>query len=789
MGGQGVWLRRVPLGIALVSLLVTMLVVGSAGAPTRQVFAQGGAPSLKSGPTHRVPLPGAVPRAVAHAPRVGHEQADRQLQLSISLGLADPNGLAALIAGQQDPKSPQYHRYLTPQAFTDRFGPSSASVTAVWDFLRTSGIRVTSISANRRLIDATATVAQVERTFGVSIDQFQLGKRTVFAPAEPPLIPAELAPIILNIGGLDNLMQARPLRGSAQSSSHPVAHPLPGPAGGFTPTELRGAYDVATLISNGGTGNNQRVAVFELAPYIVNDISTYRSHYSLPASTINNISVDGASTTGDASGTGEADLDIEVVSALAPNATQDIYVGPNTDQGVNDTYNRIVTDDHDKVTTTSWGLCEPNSGVGELQTLDGIFAQAASQGQSIFAASGDTGSDDCFDRVNGLPSGLPPSVDSPAGDPYVLGAGGTHLTLSGGSYGSETVWNNVYGAGGGGVSSQFSKPVWQAGLGVTNSFSNGNREVPDVTADADPLTGYSVYCSSFSDCSGAGWVVFGGTSAAAPLWTGILTDVNSYLATLSISQAGWVNQTLYELFANQQAHTPYHDVTSGNNNIDYGVGSPYHGDYPSGTCYDLASGMGSPDAWNIAQDIASGVQTSGGGACPAPVTGTQLIQNGGFESGMANWTEYSADGQQAIYTSAQVHAGTKAFFPCGYAACDDRVSQTITIPATVNSATLRYWLSSFSPLGALPGAPCVDHVYATLATPDGTVLSGGLVQSACETDATSGYTLESFNVTSLLQAHTGQQLVIVIRGTTANEAGSPTIFTMWGVDDVSLLVS
>jgi hypothetical protein len=172
--------------------------------------------------------------------------------------------------------------------------------------------------------------------------------------------------------------------------------------------------------------------------------------------------------------------------------------------------------------------------------------------------------------------------------------------------------------------------------------------------------------------------------------------------------------------------------------------------------------------------------------CP----GTQLIQNGGFESGTANWTEYSADGQQTIHASAQAHSGTQAFFPCGYADCDDRVSQTITVPATVNSAALSFWLSAFSSLGATsPSAPCVDHLYATLATPDGTVISGGTIAPLCETVADSGYLFESFNVTGLLQGHTGQPLIVMLRGTTANEAGALGSFTHWGVDDVSLLLS
>jgi hypothetical protein len=168
--------------------------------------------------------------------------------------------------------------------------------------------------------------------------------------------------------------------------------------------------------------------------------------------------------------------------------------------------------------------------------------------------------------------------------------------------------------------------------------------------------------------------------------------------------------------------------------------------------------------------------------------GTQLIQNGGFEAGTANWTQYSYVSRPSIFASAWAHAGAQAFFPCGYPACDDRASQTVTIPAAVHSATLRYWLRSFSALGALPGAPCLDHFSATLATPDGTVISGGTMPTLCETDAVGGYAHETLDVTNLLQAHAGQQLVLTLRGTTANLSGASS-FTLWSVDDVSLLVA
>ncbi len=192
------------------------------------------------------------------------------------------------------------------------------------------------------------------------------------------------------------------------------------------------------------------------------------------------------------------------------------------------------------------------------------------------------------------------SVDFPASDPYVVAVGGTSLTTgNGGAYGNETVWNNSFGSGGGGLSSYFTQPSYQTGFGVTSQYSNGMREVPDVSADADPNTGYSMYCTAgfCAQFGGGGWFIFGGTSAAAPLWAGIAIDLNSNLAPLAT--LGSANFTLYTFFTTPQPFTPFHDVTSGNNLF-----------YPATAGYDLATGMGTPIDFNLISDL----NTLAGGA-------------------------------------------------------------------------------------------------------------------------------------------------------------------------------
>jgi subtilase family serine protease len=368
---------------------------------------------------------------------------------------------------------------------------------------------------------------------------------------------------------------------------------------GFGPPDLTGAYDVTPLQQGGDAGNNQTVAVFELDGYQSSDITQYLQNYNLGLPSISNVLVDGYNGAAGA-GAIEVELDIEVVAAMAPKASQIVYEGPNTTQGVNDTYNKIVTDNKAQAMTVSWGECETASGDSELQTLDSIFKQGAAQGISMYAAAGDSGAYDCSDTNL--------AVDSPASDPYITGVGGTNLQLNGGAYGSESVWsdptdtqNSPEGSGGGGgISNTFAQPSWQTGPGVSNQYSNGNREVPDVSADADPATGYAVYCTvSAAGCPSSGWIEVGGTSAAAPLWAGSTAAIDSYLQQQGKSLVGFANSAIYGLNNTQQQYTPFHDVISGNNLY-----------YPATSGYDDASGWGSPDVYNIARDIAGTTSSS-----------------------------------------------------------------------------------------------------------------------------------------------------------------------------------
>jgi len=555
---------------------------------------------------------------VSHARSLGAPSAQQQLNLSIGLQLRNQQELNALLSDLYNPHSPTYHHFLTPQQFVDAFGPTADQRQQVIDYLRQAGLKITHVASNGLLIDASATVAQAEAAFHVAIKTYQAGTRVFYANATPPIIPGSLASIVASIGGLDNSVQMRPLHqhvqqgdentrstpGNKPHSTHAQSQTVTVVA--YAPSDLHGAYDATPLLQAGIQGANQTVAVFELDGYPGSDVTQYFQAYNLGNPSITNVLVDGFNGSAGANAV-EVDLDIEVVAAMAPKAAQIVYEGPNTAQGINDTYNQIVIDNKAQITTISWELCESKTGPAELQTLDNIFSQGAAEGIAMYAASGDTGAYDCWDTNL--------AVSSPASDPNITGVGGTSLQLNNGAYGSESVWSNpsdtqrspLGSGGGGGISSFFKQPSWQTGPGVQNQYSNGNREVPDVSADADPNTGYSVYCTvAASGCPSNGWIIMGGTSAAAPLWAGSTALINEYLQQQQKSRIGFANPVLYGLQNASQQFPPFHDITSGNNLY-----------YPATAGYDEASGWGSPDIYNIARDVA-------GGTPPPPPTPTPV---------------------------------------------------------------------------------------------------------------------------------------------------------------------
>ncbi len=607
-------------------LAILAVVAGLAGALIGATPSQASLPAPSAAAP--VALPGsAAPRLPAGAVRLGAVSPDTTISLDVTLKVPDPAGLTAFLAGLSNKKSPLFHHFLRPGQFGPAFGPSLAQVTAVEEALRNAGLSPGTVSANRLAIPVTASAAAIESAFGTGLVSYRLANgRVAYANSAAPRVPAAIAPMVEGVVGLSDLYQEQSMASwpsgpvaprararAAHVSAPDAAGPQPCASaqstasanGAFTANQLAEHYLMSPLYSLGDLGQGVRVALVEFEPNLASDISAYESCYGI-STAVSDVAVDSGAGTG--AGSGEAALDIEDVAGLAPRAAIDVYQAPNTSSGNFDDYSAIVNDDKDAVVSTSWGLCEDYDTTADVQSMQNLFDQANSQGQTVFAAAGDSGSTGCL--RSGGPDASAVNVETPSSAPFVIGVGGTTIGQS-----AETVWNESAaqaGAGGGGISEYWCMPAYQYQTGIpglVNSDSQTNsgcsssnagsliRQVPDVSADADPFTGYVV------DFSGS-WTVIGGTSAAAPLWAAIaaLTDASPFCADYGSGNAGVYPEALYGVVGVDNAYIystnpdqvpeVLSDVTSGNN--DYTPSGYTGGLYPAGSGYDEATGLGIP---------------------------------------------------------------------------------------------------------------------------------------------------------------------------------------------------
>jgi subtilase family serine protease len=566
-----------------------------------------------------------APRIPKGAVRIGPLAASTRLRLDIVLKLPDPAAVTAFIAAVSNPHSSQFGHYLRHGQFGPRFGPSLATIAVVENALRQAGLSPGAASQDRLAIPVVTSAAAAEHAFGVTLTQYRLpGGRVAFANNKAPSLPSAAAPYVTGVLGLDSIatVQGRPVPpapgtagGQRALAGHPVAPAVAAAPracsaarkearkyGAFTSNELAQYYLMSPLYGLHDFGKGVRVAVFELEPNLSSDISAFKKCYGLHT-TVHYYKVDGGAGSG--AGSGEAALDIETIMAAAPDATLDVYRGARVydESNVYDTYHAIVHADRDQVISSSFGVCELY--VGQSWAIDEqpVFEEAATQGQSVLAAAGDTGSPGCL-RAGIDESSL--SVLDPASQPYVVAVGGTTITNSG-----EVVWNESAlgaGAGGGGVSGIWCMPTYQyqssiPGLLSSDSETNSGcsaadtgdyvRQVPDVSADADPESGYVIRYKGH-------WSVIGGTSAATPLWAGIaaLIDASPFCKAYASHDPGVLPWGLYALAASDHHYIyssspeAFNDVTQGNNAY---TPAGYFGDlYPATTGYDMATGLGTP---------------------------------------------------------------------------------------------------------------------------------------------------------------------------------------------------
>jgi subtilase family serine protease len=601
--------------VGLLMTAVVLIVASASGQAAESGLTKlGRAPSLPAGSSAAGALPGttAVNALVTLQPR-------------------DPAALAAYADAVSTPGSDVYHQYLTVAQFAERFGPTSAQIAAVRASLAAQGLAPGQPAADGLSVPVTASAGSLARAFSTSFERYRLaGGATGFANTSAPSVPTGVAGLVQGVVGLSSLAVERPLGlRSSRSPATPLnaggaaqaadvtppdetapcapAHKVSAEDGSYTADEIASAYGLSSLHSAGDDGSGTTVALFELEPYSATDLSAYRTCYGTTTS-VTNESVDGGAGTG--SGSGEAALDIEDVIGLAPAAAIRVYEGPNNAAGVYETYAKIISDDTAQVVSTSWGTCESVEGVSAAEAENTLFQEAATQGQTVFAAAGDSGAQDCGG------SSRTQAVDDPASQPYVTGIGGTSLPSSAG--GGETVWNDgsPYGAGGGGVSTLWPRPSYQASAAKSQTSTTCGpggdtcREVPDASADADEDTGYVIYYKGT-------WQTTGGTSGAAPTWASLAALADASPAC-DKAHVGFVNPILYQAAASSYS-SYFNDVTSGNNAYD-GVSGFY-----AGTGYDMASGLGTPKGAAVASAMcgkgissSSSATSSSATTIPAP---------------------------------------------------------------------------------------------------------------------------------------------------------------------------
>ena len=542
--------------------------------------------------------------------------------------------LDRLVAEQQEPSSSHYHRWLTPEQFGRRFGQSREEIATVKNWLVSEGFTIDSVSNSRTMINFSGTAADVNRAFEANMHDYEVNGRLRHANSIDPSIPGALAELVAGPVSL-NSFPFKP--------AHTAA--LPAPVGGaqpaytvgsggsgylsrgyyLSPGDFAAVYDVNTIYNSlGYNGKGETIAIVGQAPADTTMWTEFRTSFGVPFNAPHVIvPPNGGTAVDDGEGdVEESDLDVEWAGAVAPGATIDFVTSSVNDGGIDTSAEYIVDNDLAPIMSCSYNLCEQGLGSSGNAFYSELWEQAAAEGITVFVVSGDSGAYDCVDS-SGDPSGGK-AVNGLASTPYDIAVGGTSLSdspeywssnnsvegvsaLSSVPTMSEEAWNDWDSSGGwdewasgGGASGIYSKPAWQVCPGVP---SDGRRDVPDVSLNADPYSvGYLVYTcdDDTSPCASDsyGLYAFGGASCGSPSFAGIMALIEQ---SMGGERQGSANTVFYELggaqYGSSGATAVFNDITSGTNGF-VGNGADLPG-YSCTTGYDQVTGLGSIDATNL----------------------------------------------------------------------------------------------------------------------------------------------------------------------------------------------
>jgi uncharacterized protein (TIGR03437 family) len=611
--------------------------------------------SLRNG--KRATLAGHIPPQARSEDDQGRVAANLQIRaMTLVLKPSDTQqaDLDRFLAEQQDPSSANYHHWLTPEEYGDRFGVSTDDLSKITGWLAAQNLTVSATGRARNWVTFSGIAQQVDTAFDTELHNFLVNGEVHFANTKGPSIPEGMSAVVQAIHGLNDFrMQPK------GSRRRPVANYTTTRGNHYlAPDDIAAIYGIQPLYDAGLNGNGQKIAVVGQTQIDLADIQKFRSDFGLPAQDpqiilVPNLGDPGVSPDDET----EADLDIQWAGAVARNATILYVYSRNVMDAVQYTINQNLA----PVLSMSYGLCESQTATSDGQILRSWAQQAVAQGMTWINASGDSGGADCATSSS---NGGRLAVDLPASVPEVTGIGGTQFNEGTGNYWNasnsankasaftyipEVAWNDsatddAPSAGGGGASVVFLKPSWQTGAGVP---ADGARDVPDISLAASAShDGYLTY-------SGGQLYTVGGTSVGAPVFAGIAAILNQRLIAAGAQSApglGNINPKLYAMA--QSTPGAFHDITSGNNKVSivcsFRARNCTSGTYgfDAGPGYDLATGLGSIDAYQLVMGW------SGAAARAVTPTITSMSNGATFVQAFAPGMLMSVFGTQLSQTTA-----------------------------------------------------------------------------------------------------------------------------------------
>ncbi|HMH12486.1 MAG TPA: S53 family peptidase [Edaphobacter sp.] len=603
-------------------------------------------PRLKGNITEasRIVLPNSRTPRVRAAQDLGAVSPDTTvtgITLVFKRSAAQEATLKDLLAAQQNIASPLYHHWLTPETFAARFGIADQDITTAETWLVSRGFHIENVARSRDRITFSGTAAQVQAAFGTDLHHYQTEGELHFAPASDLTLPAELASVTAAVLHLSDF-RPKPNIQALETHPQPNYTTLSTQAHYLTPADIETMYNLKPLTSNFFDGTGQELAVVGQS-YVdtstSSSVSTFQRYFDV-VNQVNAVLVPGTGVKAISPGDeGESEIDIEYSSAIAPKANIFlVYVGASQNYDVFDALAYTITENIAPVVSISYGLCEAALSQSELDQSNALFEEASAQGQTLVAASGDSGSTSCayYTSAEGITATQQQalSVNFPASSPNVTAVGGTQMaagtfgtgassywtsasvtdiTSSLLSYAPEVVWNEdsaAFGiaAGGGGTSTYFPRPTWQSG--VSGISSGAYRLLPDLALQSSIVSPGFLLCSDdrtligsqTSSCtngflgSSNRYTIAGGTSFATPIFAGFLAILNQ---AQQVAGQGNINPVLYGLAANPTTYAnAFHDITSGSNACLPSAATcstAGKSSYAATSGYDLATGLGSVD--------------------------------------------------------------------------------------------------------------------------------------------------------------------------------------------------